>query len=854
MRTRGSSRRANAPLQCVNAFWAGPHIVVLSRDEQGVLVRDVVPAEHVSFIRKSEFDKHPELRGTIEQSTHVRGWRYEGSFIRISWATRDKCIQAAEKRGFFDSYKDTAGNHTPIEVFEADVDPVRRWITENPVSIARPRRCYLDLETDDRVPFSEMHKMKVLCWSVMSHDADENGQYRVHSGVLREETIEAERELLRELFEVLREYDQPCAWNGERFDFKVLDYRLQAVGLAIENRRWLWCDQQLVFERFNMSSAESGEEKQKMSLGAVAAAVIGDEERKLVQLGKVGGPRTYAMWAAGGEERAKLVEYCIDDTQKQRKIEEKTGYLDLLYVVGEVTHTFPNTRGANPVNFVEGYLLKMGVERDYRFPTWHEPEVNENGEREKFRGAFVLEPTKTGILRDVHVADFSGMYPSIIISWNMSLDTMCPDVRLVEDSYSRPTYLRHLPLKTYPIPDGCCAAPDTDLVFKNEPQGILAAGVQQIVNLRAYWNDKKKEFPPGSPEWHDANRRSAAFKIVANSFYGVNGSVWSRLFNKRLAESVTQAGAWLIQETMKAGDARGIKTFYGDTDSTFSMGVSEAEFARFVAWCNAELYPKLLKERGCSRNLINIAFEKSFAILAMCGSKRYAGRYSHYKRADASSKPEIKGLEIKRGDAVRLAWQLQQEVVNMLLDGVSEIEPYEQLVLRYRTRLLDEPIALADVMLSKGLSKSLREYVSKVKKDGTAGALPPHVVVAKELQKRGRDVGQGVRIEYFVKDASTEPITYASAEDWTGDVDRYHAWEKLVYPPTMRVLQVCFKGVDWFRFERVRPAKQQTSDGNLFSTGTLAVPVGGAVKRGGVKKAPTKPEPTRRSSGQGNLF
>lgn len=133
---------------------------------------------------------------------------------------------------------------------------------------------------------------------------------------------------------------------------------------------------------------------------------------------------------------------------------------------------------------------------------------------------------------------------------------MRPDVRL-QESANRPLYLSHIPLKRFPIPEGCCAAPDTDLVFWNEPQGILPAAVSDIIALRAYWNDEKKKHPPGSPAWHDANRRSAAFKIVANSFYGVMGSVWSRFFDKRLAESVTQAGVWLIEQTIQ-----GITTFF----------------------------------------------------------------------------------------------------------------------------------------------------------------------------------------------------------------------------------------------------------------------------------------------------
>ena len=843
MRSRSVVRTGTRP-KYINAFWAGSNIILLSRDEGGELVREIAPVEHASFIRKAAFDKHPELRSVIESSRYITGWREEGEFIRIQWTLREKAIAAAEKDGWFAQHG--------IDVFEADVDPVRRYITDNRIEIARPLRCYLDLETDDRLPFSQLTQMTILCWAVVSEDGT-----RKMTGVLSEESTEGERTLLKGLFEELRRYDQVCAWNGDRFDFKVIAARLAAVGLAVEMRRWLWTDHLPVFERFNMNSAESGEEKQSMSLGSVAAAVLGPDEKKLVKLGEVGGKRTYAMWKAGGEERDNLVVYCLDDADKERRIEDKTGCLETLFAVAQATHTFPDTRGADPVKFVEGYLLWMGAERGMHFPTWHPPPPSE--EREKYRGAWVMEPTRTGILRDVHVADFARLYPSIIITWNMSLETMGEPWSLEK---RQPTYLAHLPSGTNEVPVGYCAAPNItvdeiltvydSVLFRNEPEGILPAMCIEFIRMRSYWDDEKKKHPPGSPLWVDANRRAAAFKICVNSVYGVAGSIWSRFFNKQLAESVTQAGVWLIQKTIEAGETRRIRTIYGDTDSTFSMGVGETEFAEFVKWCNADLYPRILKERGCTRNAISLAYEKAFDFLVMLGKKRYAGKYLHYKgkRADASSKPEIKGLEFKRGDVARLARQMQSDVINLLLAGKHEPQFYEDVVMAYRKRVLEGQLELADVKLAKGLSKSLREYIPKIKKDGEASALPPHVIVAKELAKRGRDVGQGIRIEYYVRDASTDPPIYAAAEDWKGDVDRYHVWENQVYPATLRVLATAFPRHDWVKFERARPKKDGgTASGTLFTKAALAVPVGARDKR--VVVAAKKPGG---SMGQGSLF
>jgi DNA polymerase elongation subunit (family B) len=859
---------ASPPVRYVNAYWAGSVVVLVRRTDEGRFVRTTVPADYACFVRTAELEARPELVTQLRTSRYVKGMRAEpDGFTRISWLTRDAVLRACgaeyvrrgEKRrqGWFEALG--------LEVFEGDVDPVRRWMVDTGASVARPRRVYFDIETDSRIPFSRMEEMRVLCWSLVSAELGPDGEPVLRRHVLLEsDDDDAERRLLVALWKALENFDQVASWNGDRFDFRVIRARTERLGIPVDPRRLLWLDQMVLFQRMNASAAESGDEKQSLALGAVAAALDVPDAGKLVRLGEVGGPTTWGMWEAGGEERVLLGRYCEDDADKQRKIEERTGYCELLQSIAESTNTFPDSRGVNPTRFVEGFLLRLGRERGMHFPTWRSPGAvegeEETEEQDQFKGAFVLEPTRVGIVRDVHVCDFSRLYPSIIVSWNMSLETIRPDVRLVESSAARPSYLSHLPLKRFPLPAGHCAAPLTDVVFANEPEGILPLAVSEMLRLRAYWDDRKKNEPPGTPAWKEADRRSAAYKICANAFYGVIGSPWSRFFVRELAESVAQGGVYLIHETIREAERRGMRALYGDTDSVFVTGTTRGGFDDFVAWCNAELYPRLLREKGCTRASVKLAYEKAFEILVMIGKKRYAGRYAHYKgkAADASSKPEIKGLEYKRGDAVRLARRMQAETIDLLLSGEEDASAFVALVERYRVAVLDGELDLADVAQSKRLSKGLREYAVKVKKDGTKQAPPPHVVVGRMLAERGRDVGAGVRIEYLVVDGSSDPVVYAPSEDWKGECDRFYLWEKQVYPPTLRVLQCAFPATEWARWERVRPAKARGAP----QPGTPALFEGKLLKQ---KPRDVAPEgSTRRRAGsakggsdksrQGDLF
>src|SRR5262249_36159000 len=162
-------------------------------------------------------------------------------------------------------------------------------------------------------------------------------------------------------------------------------------------------------------------------------------------------------------------------------------------------------------------------------------------------------------------------------------------------------------------------------------------------------------------------------------------------------------------------------------------------------------------------------YEKAFRVMVSVGKKRYAARWWHFKGkdADADGEPEIKGLEYKRGDSARLGRRLQEEVVKMLLTGEAQQAEVVAVVERYRDHLMRGELAREDVVLSKRLSKSLRDYAIRQKKDGTDARSSPHVEVARALEKLGRDVGQGVRIEYVVVDADVDPPVYAPAEAWS---------------------------------------------------------------------------------------
>lgn len=786
--------------EVVNVFYSDQNLVLVAPG--GALKRH--PARYTLFVEQADLSD--------ERCRQLKGLRAIVGMERVGKWWRIDCRDFEYRRNVLNGL---AG--WKVRSYEGDLNPARRYLLDFPVRIVPPRACFLDIETDSRCPFSKKEDARILCVVVV----DAISGMPVFKGMLNEDTNEDEKRLLGELWAVLDKYDQVIAWNGDRFDFPVIKARTLKRNIKVPWKRWLWLDQLELFRRMNTAAAESGEEKASFALGAIAKAVLGDEAGKL----DVDSSKTWEYWEAGGDQRQLLLDYCVRDTELMPRIEnEGGGYIALLNTLCEVTGTFPDSRGVNPQSQVESFLLRLSKERGTKPETREESylprakegenEYVERAKEEAFKGAFVLKPKTHGIERNVHVCDFAGLYPNVILSWNMSPETRRPGP--VSPNESRPSYLPRVEWDPEAHrPAGCAYAPGTGEVFDQDVVGMLPEALAKMMQLRKYWSELQATFPPGTPAHEDAKRRSSAYKIAANSFYGVVGAQTSRFFVREVAESVTQAGVWLIQQTIKAAEKRGMNVIYGDTDSAFVTGTTEQGFREFVKWCNEELYPYLLASKGCARNHIKLAYEKEFSTLVIVTAKRYVGKYVHYKgtRSTADSKPEIRGLEYRRGDTARLTRDLQKQVVDLLmLHEDRATAPYVEAVETMKQLVLAGELGLKDFVISKRLSQSLKSYKVKIKKDGTPAAGQPHVAIGHVLKARGRDMGEGAKVEYVCVDGHCSPKKYIPAEDYglpdQPPVDRHELWEAVVYPPTQRLLEAALPSFDWNRWETSRPPRQ----------------------------------------------
>lgn len=778
----------------VNAKIDGDRVSLFYRNDAGTLMKRSVAADYISY---HPADMEEDFVHYMKEDPRVLGMQREGDFWRVRWRGKFERREACKTM-----------RENGIEVFEGDVNPIRRLISDYGLGIAKPIRLYFDIETDSRVNFVRARKgeARVLSWSAW----DEHGNKWV--AILSEWSDKAERLLLEHFWKLAAGYDQLVAWSGMVFDFPIMEQRSKKMGAfpvkGIDH--WLWLDHHDVFERMNKNSAESGAEKQSLKLQDVGMQLVGHgkddfDASKTFEAWedahRLGHTFDNVMHYGPGHEptdHCRLVRYNCKDVGLMTEIEAESGYLDLFQTLCEVCGIFGNNYGLFPTQQMDGFMLRLGIERGIHFKTkWYDKE-EPDFVQEQFEGAHVVLPSREGIFENVHVGDFASMYPTIIITLNMS-----PETKLGQ----------FLPTER---PEGSCRAPITGVCFSQEKQGILAYAVDEMIRLRKVWKDKRDACAPGTPEWTNADRRSNAYKVAANSFFGAMGNRFSRYYDEQIAESITTTGAWLLKAVLGHGEERGMSVVYGDTDSGMYGNTTREEFAAFVKSCNVDLFPKIVAGTGATRNRIKFDYEKAYKRIVFVkgnngrpAKKRYVGTYAFYKGVDASadSKPEVKGLEWKRGDTNMMARYLQWDVIQLFHKGLDDRAEFEAAALKWRKHVLDDPLTIEEVKMAASLGKPLEEYKVKKKLDKTDAAQPAHVRVAKMLLERGAEAEEGTRIDFFVLDDPTKQVL--PAEDYDGTCDRFYLWEKKVYPPSQRLLEAIFPDTAgmWKEMRAARPKK-----------------------------------------------
>jgi len=361
-----------------------------------------------------------------------------------------------------------------------------------------------------------------------------------------------------------------------------------------------------------------------------------------------------------------------------------------------------------------------------------------NIQKYRYRGAHI-ELTAPGIYFNVFDLDFTSLYPSVIVKFNIDPSTFVTDfygcmrvdqkvlpVDEEEPAFGFPLYIfdsgmgtmiRRKPIHVIhsyeelraflcekqiimvPNPSGIC------WFYRKEPVGVLPAIIKEIFNRRIEERQLFKK--TGNMEHH---YRQWALKIMMNSMYGVFGNRSFYLGCLPIAESVTAAGRMSIRTVISQIRDRFI---YSHTDSIFVKAFTDdplSEAAQLQNELNAFIN-KFMEENFNARDDFKLELKQEFVFRSFLIKE-----INRYFAITIDDKEETKGMEVINASAPDLIKRYFREYLRLIskpdIDVIREtIKFYNDFVAQKSFWTLDE---LAHKMKISS-SESAEKYIEMLR-------------------------------------------------------------------------------------------------------------------------------------------
>jgi DNA polymerase elongation subunit (family B) len=373
--------------------------------------------------------------------------------------------------------------------------------------------------------------------------------------------------------------------------------------------------------------------------------------------------------------RGIIAKYCLQDCRLCNRLLNK---LDVIVNsvamanVNSVPLSFIFNRGQGVKLF--SFVSKRAKERNYCIPVIRYIE-KADGEDDSYEGAFVLDP-KVGIYFEkepIAVADFNSLYPSCMISENLCHSTICLDPKYqgVKGAKLLAELGHTYEDISWDLYDEKDVAIDKKVVRYVQPKdgerGVLPEILEVLLKCRKDVRKKQKEIKDPQ-KWKVLEGQQLAYKVTANSLYGVTGASTSPLCLKDIAAATTATGRKniIFAKDFVEREYPGTDVVYGDTDSIFiKFPVSHLNgldaIYKAIDMCEeaSGRISALLKQPH------NLEFEKVICPMILCAKKKYVGFYYSGK----SPKYTIKymGIVLKRRDNAPIVKHVFGEAIEILL-------------------------------------------------------------------------------------------------------------------------------------------------------------------------------------------
>jgi DNA polymerase elongation subunit (family B) len=308
------------------------------------------------------------------------------------------------------------------------------------------------------------------------------------------------------------------------FGQSTIKYEIKGVAIL---------DYMAIFKKFGYSYGP----QESYKLDHIASVVLGEKKLDFGEASDLN--------ELHANDYQKFIDYNIKDVELIDRMEDKLGLISLCL-------TMAYKGGVN----YEQVLGTVAIWDSLIYRDLHSKRIAVPMNEESFKGAYpggyVKEP-QVGMHDWVCSFDLNSLYPSIIMQYNMSPETILLDD---EPNVTVETVLAKQVKNT--TPDTALAVGGTR--FSTKKLGILPSIIQEIYDDRVKFKqaqlkaEQELELTATKSEVYGLEKRIAiaknqqmALKILLNSLYGAMGNKWFRYFDMRIAEGITLTGQATIR-------------------------------------------------------------------------------------------------------------------------------------------------------------------------------------------------------------------------------------------------------------------------------------------------------------------
>jgi DNA polymerase elongation subunit (family B) len=701
--------------------------------------------QRITFIVKEQDRKKKLEISMLNAYFYIHEKDHPKAYSVIQEAIQSKKIKSIDKEGLFfkiileryfsPRYSELIQelNARGVMTYEADLNPMKLFLLDKKIDFPdKMDFLYFDIETDDSGPI-DMKKYPILSIAWYS---SRDKQYGFLAGA-------DEGKMLSDFMKIMYQHDVLIGWNSSEFDIPYLKERMMQKKLYFN---WQFIHSiDLMYEfKDNFRSGISS-----YSLDSISNKFLGENKVE----------RTKSIKQMFMEDLQKLKEYNQHDVELLVKLEQKFGLVQLKILICKKAGVFLSDGYRSQI--IDFLLLRKARKQHVHFKSLHEANVGD----EKIIGGLIQDAEK-GYYKDMAILDFKSLYPSIIISFNISPETL------------RHTKSFECIRALNSINEDGELVDGKEVYFNNFSKGIVPELCEEMLQERQTFKKLKQEAGDDLELRDIYQKKENIVKVITNAIYGQFPNPRCRYYDADLSNAITGAGRYISKQVKNFLKAEGYTVKGGHTDSMFVV-IQEDKIPEILERVHAYL-AILLAGLGVKNNQIKLALDSVFKKYIYVETSRYVGLKENREW-------KVAGLEMINSSSIPYLKKVQKQLIEKIFADASLIE-MKAFIDKTKTEVFSGALKVEDLSISKRLNKMPEEY---------AKTKPLHAVAATMLQATGEKLYYGQKINYIITNFDAKQDRVVPIEMYSGKYDKQYYWESQIFNPLARILSVVYPKENW---------------------------------------------------------